>query len=99
MYVVTVAGTSASGSRAISSTAWHCLQTRSGGRLRVPHWVHFDATSPNFQSARRCAGGAATGSGSGRRGGSRSRNPRQDRKVAYSSALLPAAICAATGCG
>ena len=69
--VAIVAGTSTSRSGAIRSIAWHFTQTRCGGRWRAPHVSQRLPVNANFQSSARRDGGAAGGSGSGRRGGSR----------------------------
>lgn len=52
---------------------------REGGRWRVPHASHWLATRRYFHVSFRYDGGAAGGSGSGRRGGSLVSRPRQVR--------------------
>ena len=47
---LTVAGTPASGSGTISSIAWHCLHTRSGGRLRVRSSAAFVLSADHVES-------------------------------------------------
>src|SRR5436190_11678667 len=79
--VAMVAGTSASRSGVILSTAWHFTHTRWGGRWRVPHAWQRLPVNANFHASERSEGGASGGWGSGRRGGSRCRNPRQVRNV------------------
>ena len=68
-----------------TGTIWsidrHFAQTRAGGRCRSPHTSHCEPVNPNFHSSARNDGGAAGDFGSGRRGGSRCRKPRQVRKV------------------
>src|SRR4051812_11649005 len=94
--VATVAPTSRIGTGVMWSTALHERQTRAGGRLQVPHCSHRVPIRPYFQSTPRNDGGAKGGTGSGRRGGSRSSMPRHDRKVAYESVSSAAAIWVAT---
>src|SRR5439155_21259954 len=69
--VATVARESARRSWVTRSTAPQELQTRAGGRCRVPHCSQRLAVKPNFHSSCRNEGGAAGEVGSGRRGGSR----------------------------
>ena len=56
VYVAIVAGTSASRSGSIWSTAPQRTQTRAGGRWRVPHDVHFEPTKPYFHGSVRSDG-------------------------------------------
>src|SRR5512132_2843120 len=79
--VAMVAGTSASDSGAMRSTAWHFTHTRWGGTWRAPHAWHRLPVNAYFHASARSAGGAAGTSGSGRRGGSRRSTPRQVRNV------------------
>ena len=81
MKVAIVAGTSAMRWGFILSTAWHLTHTRWGGRCRAPHAWHWLPVNANFHASERSEGGASGGCGSGRRGGSRSRKPRQARNV------------------
>src|SRR5262245_43051444 len=93
--VAIVAGISASRSGAIRSTAWHFTHTRCGGTCRAPHAWQRLPVKANFHDSARNDGGAAGRSGSGRRGGSRWRNPRHVRNVAYAT-RPPEATWAAT---
>src|SRR5438094_5311209 len=93
--VAMVAGTSASRSGAIRSMAWHFTHTRCGGTWRAPHARQRLPVNANFHDSARKEGGAAGRSGSGRRGGSRWRKPRQVRAVAYETGT-PAAAWTAT---
>jgi len=79
--VVTVAGVSAMRTGVIRSLTRHRAHTRDGGRCTSPQASQREPVNPNFQSSLRSDGGAAGDFGSGRRGGSRSRWPRQVRKV------------------
>ncbi len=78
------------------STVPHLAQTRAGGRWRSPHCSQRPPTNPNFQPSLRSDGGAAGATGSGRRGGSRSRKPRHVRNVSYERPGWPLATCSAT---
>src|SRR3989475_6076849 len=62
--VAIVAGTSASRSGAIRSTAWHFTHTRCGGKCRAPHAWQRLPVNANFHASARAAGGASGGWGS-----------------------------------
>src|SRR5438477_11106363 len=80
--VAMVAGTSASRSGVMRSTAWHFTHTRCGGTWRVRQASQRLPVKPNFQSSPRYDGGPAGGPGSGRRGRPRLIRPRHGGKGA-----------------
>src|SRR5215218_11322325 len=80
--VAIVAGTSAIRTCSMWSISPDVMLTRDGGRYTKP-LVSRVPTNAYFHASVRADGGAAGRSGSGRRGGSRSRNPRQVRNNGY----------------
>ncbi len=79
--VAIVAGTSAMRTGSIRSISPEPMLTRAGGRWTKPFSSRLP-TKAYFQASVRAEGGAAGRSGSGRRGGSRCRNPRHVRNWA-----------------